>query len=275
MALSRILREVNVVVQRLQSLTTLLSQQAEELSFLAMEIRPMALIVSPRSAAVSVTDDEVAREDKVIARSGQDYATKFGVEVFIKDLGIATADIYHLLPDDEKAAAVASLGQVLGGISDDVRRFVSDGDNNPPRPEKFPAVLPQQIVKKRPSHMLPLLRAHRLRLVKARGTNAVDAIERQVEELRRANRAECGLRTGIDRCSLMTPFRESWKLLEGRFEELVDFAGGLATIFPGTATVESNFSVIGWEKDIYRRALTDFSLEGLLHARQFDRLRRL
>jgi hypothetical protein len=35
MALSRILREVNVVVQRLQGLTTLLSQQAEELSLLA------------------------------------------------------------------------------------------------------------------------------------------------------------------------------------------------------------------------------------------------
>jgi hypothetical protein len=231
------LREVNVVVQRLQSLTTLLSQQAKELSLLAMEIRHMALIVSPRSAAVGVTDEEVAREDKVIATSGQDYATKFGVEVFIKDLGIAAADIYHLLSDDEKAAAVASLGQVLVGLSDGVRRFVSDGDNNPPRPENFPVVLPQQIVK-RPSDMLPLLRAHRLRLVKARGTNAVDAIERQVEELRRAYRAECGLRTGIDRCLLMTPFRESRKLLEGRFEELVDSAG-LATIFPGTANVES------------------------------------
>jgi hypothetical protein len=111
--------------------------------------------------------------------------------------------------------------------------------------------------------------------VKARGTNVVDAIERQVEELRRTYRAECSLRTGIDRCSLMTPFRESWKLLEGRFEELVDFAGGLATIFPGTATVESDFSVIAWEEDIYRSALTDFSLEVLPHARQFDRLRRM
>jgi hypothetical protein len=93
MALSRIFREVNVVVQRLQVLTTLLSQQAEELSLLAMEIRHMALIVSPQSAAVSVTDEEVARKDKVIATSGQDYATKCGVEMFIKDLGIAAADI--------------------------------------------------------------------------------------------------------------------------------------------------------------------------------------
>jgi hypothetical protein len=180
----------------------------------------------------------VAREDKVIATSGQDYATKFEVEMFIKDLGIAAADSYHLLPEDEKAAVVASLGQVLvyihiytntwpseaKYISDGVRRLVSHGDNNPRRPENPPRSSAEQIVKKRPSDMLPFLRAHRLRLVKARGTNVVNSIERQVEELRRAYRAECSLRTGIDRCSLMTPFRESLKLLEGRFEELVDFA---------------------------------------------------
>jgi hypothetical protein len=81
MALSRILREVNIVVQRLQGLTTLLVQQAEEFSLLAMETRHMVLIVSPRSAAVSVSDEEVAREDKVIAKSGQAYVTKFGVEI--------------------------------------------------------------------------------------------------------------------------------------------------------------------------------------------------
>jgi hypothetical protein len=119
-----------------------------------MEIRHIALIVSPHSAAVSVNDEEVARDDKVIATSGQDYATKFGVEMFIKDLGIAAADIYYLLPDDEKAAVVASLGQVLVGISDGVHRLVSDSDKNPLRPENSPQFC-QQIVKKRPSDMLP------------------------------------------------------------------------------------------------------------------------
>jgi hypothetical protein len=57
--------------------------------------------------------------------------------MFIKDLGIAAEDIYQLLSDDEKAAVVASLGQVLVGISDSVRRLVSDGDNNP-TPSKIP-----------------------------------------------------------------------------------------------------------------------------------------
>jgi hypothetical protein len=102
-----------------------------------------------------------------------------------------------------------------------VPRLVSAGDNNHLRPEKFSAVLPQQIVKKRPSDRLPFLRAHCLRLVMVHGTNIVDAIERQIEELRRTYRAECSLRTGTDRCSLMTPSRESWKLLGERFEEVV------------------------------------------------------
>ena len=44
--------------------------------------------------------------------------------------------------------------------------------------------------------------------------------------------------------------------------------GGNKAVFPGTSTVESDFSVIGWEKDEYRFSLTDISLEGILHAKQ-------
>jgi hypothetical protein len=70
MALACILREVNVVVQRLQTLTILLSQQAEELSLLPVEIRHMALIFAPHSAAVSAAEEEVVRKNKVIAMLG-------------------------------------------------------------------------------------------------------------------------------------------------------------------------------------------------------------
>jgi hypothetical protein len=54
----------------------------------------------------------------------------------------------------------------------------------------------------------------------------------------------------------------------GRFPE----DGGLATVFLGTATVESDFSVLKYAKNDYRTALTDFSLEGILHAKQFRML---
>jgi hypothetical protein len=89
----------------------------------------------------------------------------------------------------------------------------------------------------------------------------------------RAYREENALRVAADKCSdLRTDFDVGWNHCVGRFPKLQEFCGGLASIFPNTSTVESDFSVIGWEKDEYRQCLTDFSLESIVHAKQFDRL---
>ena len=50
------------------------------------------------------------------------------------------------------------------------------------------------------------------------------------------------------------------------------FCGDITSAFPGTATVESDFSVVKWEKDEFRRSLTNFSLEGTLHCNPFEKL---
>jgi hypothetical protein len=42
---------------------------------------------------------------------------------------------------------------------------------------------------------------------------------------------------------------------------------------PRTTTVEADFSTINYEKDDHRSALTSFSLEGILHSRQLEKLR--
>ncbi|KAI9909043.1 hypothetical protein PsorP6_014862 [Peronosclerospora sorghi] len=82
-------------------------------------------------------------------------------------------------------------------------------------------------------------------------------------------------RNALDGCTYQTPFRKAWKLTSGRFKKLEMFCGGLASIFPGTSSVESDFSILKWEKYIHRRSLTDFSLEGVMHARQFKLLQKL
>lgn len=43
-------------------------------------------------------------------------------------------------------------------------------------------------------------------------------------------------------------------------------------MFPNTASVESDFSILGWEKDQYRLSITDLSLEGILHCKQYKKL---
>jgi hypothetical protein len=54
---------------------------------------------------------------------------------------------------------------------------------------------------------------------------------------------------------------------------MLRFATGLASVMPGTATVEADFSTINYEKDDHCSAHTSFSLEGILHSRQLEKLR--
>ena len=65
-----------------------------------------------------------------------------------------------------------------------------------------------------------------------------------------------------------TSFQDSWKILNGRFPLVEKFCGGIATVFPGTSQVESDFSLVKGAKNDQKIALTDLSLEGVLHAKQ-------
>lgn len=59
-------------------------------------------------------------------------------------------------------------------------------------------------------------------------------------------------------------FQKSWQYVMPKFTKLNEFCGGLATIFPGTTTVESNLSVLLSERDYNHQNHTDVALEGFL-----------
>ena len=63
-------------------------------------------------------------------------------------------------------------------------------------------------------------------------------------------------------------FEASWDVLGDKTPALRTFACGLETIFPTTATVESDFSKIGFIRDCSRNAVGDLILEGTLQAMQ-------
>jgi hypothetical protein len=50
---------------------------------------------------------------------------------------------------------------------------------------------------------------------------------------------------------------------------------GFASVFPGNSSVESDFSVIGWELNSYWANLTNFSLEGILQCKQSKKLQEI
>ena len=102
----------------------------------------------------------------------------------------------------------------------------------------------------------------------------IDSIEGGHRGLRRALLQGPAFKARLEECDgANTLFDEGWAICNGRFPNLKLFAGALATVFPNTATVEADFPGVKLQKTDHRTSLTDFSLEGCLHAKQYDILR--
>jgi hypothetical protein len=74
----------------------------------------------------------------------------------------------------------------------------------------------------------------------------------------------------IDTHTFKTLFNDGWDSIGVRFERLRQFFGSLATILANTTSVESDFSILKWEKDEFRSALMDKSLEGMFQSKQYE-----
>ena len=104
----------------------------------------------------------------------------------------------------------------------------------------------------------------------------IDAIDQDHRVLFKAYHDEVGIKGIIDSHSHNTKFNEAWDSIGTvRFLQLRRFCVGLATVFANTTSVESDFSILKWEKDQFRMNLLDLSLEGIFQAKQFQMLGQL
>jgi hypothetical protein len=123
------------------------------------------------------------------------------------------------------------------------------------------------------------LQQQRQRLRQRFNEEEIERIDEQFRNLKIAVREESGLARILEKeqaRSNLSTFENSWSPLIGlEFDDLRNYCGGIASVMPGTASVESDFSIINWTKDPSSQRLTDFSLEAILHCKQFGRLRNL
>jgi hypothetical protein len=100
-------------------------------------------------------------------------------------------------------------------------------------------------------------------------TVQIDITADEHKVLVHAYQSEPMLKQGIDVLSSKLSFKDGWNLLGIRFPNLMDYYGVVVMLFPEINIVESNFSVLRWEKDEYRKALSDFGLEDVLQTKQY------
>jgi hypothetical protein len=95
----------------------------------------------------------------------------------------------------------------------------------------------------------------------------IDLVTNEHKTFIQAYRHELVLKQGIDALIGNSSFAEGSSLLEARFSNLIDYCGAIVTLFRGTSTVESDFFVLRWENDEFRKVLSDLGLEGVLQTK--------
>ena len=159
---------------------------------------------------------------------------------------------------------ISMVGQLVLDVVDGVLEIQAEWNCSNNATDDLPPTLPHELAKIRGSAFGEILSVHINQLWQCWTEESIADIERQHNKLVFAYQNESALKLALDKCDHNTSFEAGWRVVEGRFDVLRDFCGGIATIFANTATVESDFSVLGWEKDEYRMSLTNLSSLGCL-----------
>lgn len=274
MCLDTVAQILGKTFRSLQGLTTLLANQEAQLKGLIVSLNELCKIEGPHQerelARLKPTEHVIKGEYSVALADAHDY---------INDQGLYVQGAYRKLQEDapeevdqiKRDVAGLFLGLFLG-----ITEVVAVRDsNNRGLLKDLPPVLPHALAKTRAGPFCEFIRANKGRLQNAGWTEEdMEQISTDHQNLRVAYTSERQFKVALDQCTdAETGFEKGWALCNGRFEKLKLFAGGLASMFPNTATVEADFSLIGVEKPSNRTSLTDFSLEGVLHAKQLNKLR--
>jgi len=270
--INAIAEQVNIVFIKLQARDLLLSQQATAFDELAVSICGQIDIHGPHTA------DQIAAIDKCNNYTFSRWSiSNQNIINYLYDQGTFIEDTYNQLPIRSQIDVIHMIGLLIIHIVDGVLNIQAERDSTNLSTNDLPPVLPHELVKIPGREFTKIVSMHINHLKQVWSEELIDRLELQHRQLLNAYQQESSLKSALNGCDGNTSFESGWSIVKGacRFNVLMDFCGGIATTFPNTATVESDFSVLGWEKDEYRKSLTDLSLEGIMQCKQFDLMSRL
>ena len=145
-----------------------------------------------------------------------------------------------------------------------ISRIVAERDANNESTDELPAVLPNELVRLEHSLLCRNMQQHRERLLDRWTDTEIDIIEQEHQELVAAYHDEAPLQSALNACDEKTTFDDAWSIIRGRFKYLLRFCGGVASVFPGTSQVESDFSNIKGERRWLTFLLKKYSMQNSL-----------
>jgi hypothetical protein len=264
---------VAISCKSLQRHGVLLCNQHHMLKRMVLEINNKVGIVGILTEAQRGAIDEATHQ---LFDSG-DYAVAFAiVSGCMEDLGMFIKDRLFVMDNEHRETLLRLSASAILELVDGIIAVVTERtEDNEAYIKAALDVLPHQLVHILPRDFCVYLQRHRERLDYTFSNKEIENIGRQHKALCDSYRRQPNVKSSIDSFDDSATYRDAWIGLHNTYLLLEEFVGGLATIFPSTSTVESDFSVMKYEKNKNRMSLTDARLEGILHAKQYRRMHNL
>jgi hypothetical protein len=212
---------------------------------------------------------------------GRWYVDYAEIVLFIEGLGMHCQHTLQTLEDELHRKVLHSIGHLTTRIVEGTINIQVERNERNNADSDLPHVMPHELVKISTGDFgNTTVDAHLQQLRHSWSEETIAKIENEHKQLTIAYREEPALKSALDAYANVSikSFNTAWEIvifMNGRFEILRDFCGGIATVFANTASVESDFSILGWEKDKFRLSMTDLSLEGIMHCKQYVALSNL
>ncbi|OWZ18685.1 hypothetical protein PHMEG_0007182 [Phytophthora megakarya] len=262
---------------------SLFSQQPQRISMLRLALAGDVGVEGPLPGYQRAALRDQSGSGEMIGSNDGMFAVKpHSIVTFVRGTGSWAAELFDNLNVHERqkiiivvADKILDLVQGLHGLAEDVEERGSSSNTSL---SSFPPVLPHQVSLLHPVDFQEIIRMYRPRLAKTFSSDRLALVETQHSELRTAATGEPAVRQLLDTSAenLASSFDQFWEALRPRWNMLVEFCGGLATVFPTASDSISNASTAPLPFTTGSQSkLAGFSLESRLQCQQFAALHAL
>lgn len=242
-------------------------------------LRALLLLLQSASSSEhcpNCTLHEPLQFNEATISKGQFVISKAGLDVFMRGIDVDATDLYQELDEVRRVPVISASAvlylQALHGLTLVIAGREAAGRECTP----VPPCLPVELINTSYVDFVALVGSHKHALRSMYGDAFLQSVCQQHKDLVRIVAQEAQLSSQLHaKVDTHQVFSKSWSPCGSRFTELRQFAAGLATVMPTTSRVEGDFSLMGYRRNTYASALTDFALEGAMYAKQYDDLCRV
>ncbi|KAF4041411.1 hypothetical protein GN244_ATG06410 [Phytophthora infestans] len=255
-----------ITFRSLESYTALVSEQVEALKRLSRDLLSVfggrAVLDADRVNLVQLESNHVFSDDRTILVNPNTI-----LDLLLDD-GTFTIQILDSLGPDLAFELVKDFALVIANLVASVNIIEPERNNkNEALEGNTPPALPRDLIKLKGRDISALINLHRDRLHSRWSEVEIDMIEQEHAALTDLYASQAEFRRQIDEASselkTVTAFEDAWKDVCGRFIDATSFCWRTC-----------DYISCG-KKKLSKSRLTNFSLEGALHSKQYDLLESL